>query len=98
MSKLFLFNIKPGLQKKTKWKYQQRIYRAFNKHSVRQKEYPPTVCQGDFLDKSAVLIDDTNSATARKFFRSILEYFDVTEIDVNSMTKLKWLFLLSVIA
>jgi len=89
MSKLFLFNIKQGLNQKTKWKYQQRIYRAFNRHTAREKESPPTVCQGDFLDKSAVLIDDNSSAAARKFFRSILEYFDVTEVDVNSMTKLK---------
>jgi len=89
MPNLFLFNIKQGLDRKTKWKYQQRIYRAFNKHRVREKEYPPTVCQGDFLDKSAVLIDDNSSATARKFFRSILDYFDITEIDINSLTKLK---------
>ena len=89
MQKLFLFNIKQGLNQKTKWKYQQRIYRAFNRHTARQKEYNPTVCQGDFLDKSAVLIDENNSGSARKFFRSILEYFDVTEVDVNSLTKLK---------
>jgi hypothetical protein len=89
MSKLFLFNIKQGLNQKTKWKYQQRIYRAFNRHSTREKEYPPTVCEGNFLDKSAVLIDDNSSGAARKFFKSILEYFDVTEIDVNSMTKLR---------
>jgi hypothetical protein len=89
MSKLFLFNIKPGLQKKTKWKYQQRIYRAFNRHTARQKESPPTVCQGDFLDKSAVLIDENSSAAARKFFKSILDYFDITEIDVSNLTKLK---------
>ena len=89
MPKLFLFNIKPGLSQKAKWKYQQRIYRAFNRHSVREKEYPPTVCAGDFLDKSAVLIDDNSSPAARKFFKSILDYFDVTEIDVNNMTKLK---------
>jgi len=89
MPKLFLFNIKKGLQKKTKWKYQQRIYRAFNKHRVREREYPPTVCHGDFLDKSAVLIDDANTASARSFFRSILRYFDVIEIDVNKMAKLR---------
>jgi len=89
MPKLFLFNIKQGLNQKTKWKYQQRVYRAFNKHRVREKEYPPTVCAGDFLDKSAVLIDDSSSGAARKFFRSILEYFDVTEVDVSNLTKLK---------
>jgi hypothetical protein len=89
MQKLFLFNVKHGLAQRTRWKYQQRIYRAFNRHTTRQKESPPTVCPGDFLDKSAVLIDENNSAAARKFFRSILDYFDVTEVDVNNLTKLK---------
>ena len=89
MPALFLYNIKSGLKKKDIYKYKMRLYRAFNKHLTGSgNETDPKVCYVDYLDKSAVYVQDRNVKIARQFFKGMKKCFDIYELEINSKTKI----------